>query len=111
MADKLINARIPVEMYEAMHAVATHNGITLSEFIRACLDAGLRGVPGDLRFTDADGYRAARSLATKLAHEMLDIAKAQMPESYEEAAARYGFTPHAPEHDGWKETRDRLNGR
>lgn len=109
MADKLINCRIPIEWHEEINAITTHNGITVSEFLRSCIRAGLDGVPGQLAFTVEDGYKQARALATKMAHEMLDIAKVQLPDSYEEAVARYGMTPHGPEHDEWKGIRERAN--
>lgn len=107
MADRIINVRIPIEWHEEIAALVDHNGITASEFLRQCIRAGLDGRPGELEFTVEDGYKQARSLGVKLAHEMISIAATQMPESYEEAVARYGLTPHS--HDtGWQAKRDRF---
>mgnify|MGYP001590339915 CR=1 FL=1 len=100
MADKLINFRIPIEWHDEIRAITDHNGITMSEFCRAAIDAALRGVPGDLVLSEIDGYKQARLLASKMAHELLDIARSGLPDTYEEAVARYGFTPHGPEHNG-----------
>lgn len=107
MADKLINCRIPLDWHDQIRAIADHNGITASEFLRAAISAALQSMPGDLRLTNVDGYKQARSLASKMAHEMLDIAKVQLPDTYEEAVARYGLTPHGTEHDSWKERQGR----
>jgi len=107
VADRIINVRIPIEWHEEIAVLVTHNGITASEFYRACIRAGLDGHQGQLQFTIEDGYKQARSLGVKLAHEMVSIAAAQMPESYEEAVARYGMTPHDSPTD-WQDTRARY---
>lgn len=91
MADKIINFRIPVEWIEQIGQICAANGITFSEWGRAAFFAALENTPGNLVFTDADGYKQARALASKLAHAMLERAQLELPDTYEEAAARYGF--------------------
>jgi hypothetical protein len=99
VADKLINFRIPIDWVMQINEICEANGITFSEWGRAAFVAAINNTPGDLVITGSDGYQQARRLAAKLAHELIDVAKDNLPATYEEAVARFGFTSHAPEHE------------
>lgn len=94
---KLINLRIPVDWYEQILAVCDANGITLSEFVRGVIKPALDGLPpGSFHLGGLDeGYRQGRALASKIAHGLLENALASLPDTYEEAVARYDINnPH-----------------
>jgi predicted DNA-binding protein len=91
MSFRLINIRIPDEWYAQIKQFSDENNITLSEYIRGLIAANLEGMPSGMLSLGGfqEGYQQARALASKLAHGMLGEAQRLLPDSYEEALARY----------------------
>lgn len=80
--------RLAPEIHHGIREYCVVNGTTVTDFYRAITEAVLSGqlAPGP-----AEGYKQARELAPKLCLEMLARAQAEMPETLDEAIARYGL--------------------
>jgi len=88
MAKGYIGFRIPAEIETQVAALAESQGITVSEFCRALV---LQAITGQTPSVD-EGYMQARGLAIQLAHKLISNAADDLPESYEEARARFDLS-------------------
>lgn len=92
MSGQIITCRVPEEWLPQIDALASTLGVTRSEWLRGLIAAALDGGPqGAIALGGVDeGYKQARAFASQLATSMLALAADMMPETYEEAVARYG---------------------
>lgn len=80
--------RLAPEVRAALDHYCLANNVTVTEFYRSMTDAFLSGAigPGAI-----DGYKQGRSMAVQLAGALLQRAALELPETLEEAIARYGL--------------------
>lgn len=86
MSDIYIGVRIPFELRAQIIALASVQGISLSEYVRAALTAAVGGnyAPGS-----DEGYRQAKGMAIQLALLLLSQAcmqaRERLPATYDDA--------------------------
>lgn len=78
--------RLPDEMRAFVAGMAETMEITISEYVRGLV---LREMQQPSLLGPDEGYRAGRKLALRAMHEMLKSAGEMLPETYEEAVARF----------------------
>jgi hypothetical protein len=80
--------RLAPEVRAALDHYCLANNVSVTEFYRSMTDAFLTGAigPGAI-----DGYKQGRSMAVQLAGALLQRAALELPETLEEAIARYGI--------------------
>lgn len=80
--------RLSPDQHQAIREYCLANGTSVTDLYKALTEAVLNGTiaPGP-----AEGYRQARELAMKLALAMLTRAQDELPETLDEAIARYGL--------------------
>ena len=89
MADKLICFRVPPDLRRAIEEAIAPMGIGISEFMRDLAIRAVHAAPG-LVGPDA-GYLQGRAFAIQLAHATIEHARGLLPETFEEAIARFGL--------------------
>jgi hypothetical protein len=90
--------RLPYELRMQALALCETHGIGLSELLRGLLLRAL-GEPG-LAGLD-EGYMQARRLAIRMTHQLVETASRDLPDTYEEAVARFGLAgPGVPDEIG-----------
>lgn len=92
MSNPLICFRPTPAQRAAIVEVATAHGITMSEYLRMLVEQQLTSG----MFQVDEGYMEARSLALKLAHEVLRRAMEMLPQNYEDAVPYFGLAGPGP---------------
>lgn len=87
MADRYFGVRMPPDLHAAIIAASEAMAVTPSEWVRLACSQMLAGA----QFVASDvGFLQARGLAIRMAYGMLEMARAQLPDTIEEAIARFG---------------------
>lgn len=81
MAVQPMCVRLPEDLDAAVRALAESEGISPSEVLRSAVH---QRVYSQIPSVD-EGYKQARGLAIQFAHEAVNLAAEQIPDSYEEA--------------------------
>jgi len=84
---KPICIRLPPEMETITREIVAAQSITLSEWVRMLIYNAIYGNTPDVN----EGYMQARTLALKLATEMLRRANEMLPQNYDEAVSYFGL--------------------
>jgi hypothetical protein len=84
----MVAFRLAPDVRAAVDEYCIQHGVTLSELYRSLTDGFLSGTiaPGG-----PEGYKQARATAVQLAQVLLAQAAETMPDSFDEAVARYGL--------------------
>lgn len=85
MASDYVGVRMLPEMRAHAEQLAEQQGMSLSEWLRILIH---NAITGELPNVD-DAYRSARGIAIQLAHTLISNAVRDLPDTYEEAVARY----------------------
>lgn len=83
---KPIAVRLPNDLAAAVEQACEEQGITPSELLRGLVARWAYGHDAPLSGPD-EGYKTARSMATRLVHALLAQAIAALPEDHEQARA------------------------
>lgn len=86
--EKNICFRPTAEMRQYVAGMAEHFGVTMSEYVRSLLQ---REMNQPALMGPDEGYKAGRKLALRAMHQMIMSAGEMLPETYEEAVARFGL--------------------
>lgn len=87
-ADAVIGFRVPHETRAAIDTYCEAHGISITDLYRSLTEALLNG---QISAGSIEGYKAGRSIAIQLAGILLAQASAALPETLEEAQARYSL--------------------
>lgn len=82
--------KLPDDLAEALRVRADAEGLTVSEVLRAMVQAWVY----DERPSVDEGYRAGRAVGMKMAHIAVSNVISQMPMTYEDALAIIKATSH-----------------